>query len=76
MASIIYANLDDKQIMKDFIKRCPTVVAMNMETKNRVNLHMEMLGDQHNEIYDFLKTVYIDINNQLGDDIIAGVAWA
>lgn len=45
MASIIYANLDDKQIMKDFIKRCPTVVAMNMETKNRVNLHIEMLGD-------------------------------
>ena len=76
MASIIYANLDDKQIMKDFIKRCPTVVAMNIETKNRINLHIEMLGDQHNEIYDFLKTVYIDINNQLGDDIIAGVAWA
>lgn len=76
MASIIYANLDDKQIMQDFIKRCPTVVAMNIETKNRVNLHIEMLGDQHNEIYDFLKTVYIDINNQLGDDIIAGVAWA
>ena len=76
MASIIYANLDSDQVMKDFIKRCPTVVAMNMDTRKRVQMRIELLGDQHDEILDFLKNVYIDINNQLGDDIIAGIQWA
>lgn len=45
MASIIYANLDSDQVMKDFIKRCPTVVAMNMDTRKRVEMRIELLGD-------------------------------
>lgn len=76
MASIIYANLDSENVMKDFIKRCPSVVAMNMDTKKRVDMRIELLGDKHDAVLDFLKTVYIDINNRLGDDIIAGIKWA
>lgn len=76
MASIVYANLDNDQVMKDFIKRCPSVVAMNVETKQRLMARIDLLGEKHNEILDFFKNVYIDINNRLGDDIIAGVEWA
>ena len=76
MASIIYANLDSEDVMKDFIKRCPSVVAMNRDTKKRVDMRIELLGDKHDEVLDFLKAVYIDINNRLGDDIIAGIEWA
>lgn len=76
MASIIYANLDNDQVMKEFIKRCPSVVAMNMDTKKRVQARIELIGDEHDMITDFFKSVYIDINNRLGDDIIAGIEWA
>lgn len=76
MASIIYANLDSDQVMKEFIKRCPSVVAMNMDTKKRVQARIELIGDEHDMITDFFKSVYIDINNRLGDDIIAGIEWA
>lgn len=62
--------------MKDFIKRCPSVVAMNVETKQKLMARIDLLGERHNEILDFFKNVYIDINNRLGDDIIAGVEWA
>ena len=76
MASIIYANLDNDQVMKEFIKRCPSVVAMNMDTRKRVQARIELIGDEHDMITDFFKSVYIDINNRLGDDIIAGIEWA
>lgn len=76
MASIIYCNLDDKKLMLEFIKRHPTVVAMNETTKKRLALRINLLEDRHDEILDFFKVVYIDVNNKLGDDIIAGIEWA
>lgn len=76
MASIVYANLDSDQVMKDFVKRCPTVVAMNETTKKRIMLRINLLEDRHDDVLDYFKSVYIDINNKLGDDIIAGVEWA
>lgn len=76
MASIIYCNLDDRELMLKFIERHPTVVAMNETTRKGLMLLIDLCGDQHDKILDFFKVVYIDVNNKLGDDIIAGIEWA